>query len=62
MSYFSIQNAFPRRDDEGLRSGGCEMTISCSDFPRNYRRIMVGLSPNRLSIGGSNSRDIPLTS
>ena len=28
------------------------MTISWSD----YRRIIVGLSSNRLSIGGSNSR------
>ena len=28
------------------------MTISCSD----HGRIIVGLSPNRLSIGGSNSR------
>ena len=28
------------------------MTISCSD----HARIMLGLSSNRLSIGGSNSR------
>ena len=34
MLYFSIQNAFPRWDEEGLRGGGCEMTISCSDYPR----------------------------
>ena len=49
MLYFSIQNASPRWDEEGLRGGGCEMTISCSD----HARIMVGLSSNRLSIGGS---------
>ena len=31
--YFSIQNASPRSrwDESGLRSGGCEMTISWSD-------------------------------
>ena len=51
MLYFSIQNASPRWDEEGLRGGGCEMTISCSD----HARIMVGLSSNRLYIGGSNS-------
>ena len=27
MLYFSIQNASPRWDGEGLRGGGCEMTI-----------------------------------
>ena len=32
---FFIQNASPRWDESGLRSGGCEMTISCSDYPRN---------------------------
>ena len=31
MLYFSIQNASPRWDESGLRSGGCEMTMSCSD-------------------------------
>ena len=36
MLYFSIQNASPRWDEEGLRGGGCEMTI--------YPRIMFGLS------------------
>ena len=41
MLYFSIQSAFPRRDDEGLRSGGCEMTISCSDYPQDHGRIIV---------------------
>ena len=34
MLYFSIQNASPRWDGEGLRGGGCEMTISCSDYVR----------------------------
>ena len=52
MLYFSIQNASPRWDESGLRSGGCEMTILSSD----YVRIMFGMSSNRLSIGGSNSR------
>ena len=51
MLHFSIQNASPRWDEEGLRSGGCEMTISWSDYPR----IILGLSSNRLYIGGSNS-------
>ena len=37
----------PRSDESGLRSGGCEMTISCSD--------VLGMSSNRLYIGGSNS-------
>ena len=32
----SIQNASPRWDEEGLRGGGCEMTM--------YRRIILGLS------------------
>ena len=41
----------PRSDQEGLRSGGCEMTNSWSD----YGRIIVGMRSNRLSIGGSNS-------
>ena len=35
MLYFSIQNASPRWDEEGLRSGGCEMTILSSDYRRN---------------------------
>ena len=34
-----------------IRSGGCEMTILSSDDGR----IILGLSSNRLSIGGSNS-------
>ena len=33
MFYFSIQNASPRWDEEGLRGGGCEMT--------DYRRMVV---------------------
>ena len=37
----------PRSHGEGLRSGGCEMTILSSD--------MFGICSNRLSIGGSNS-------
>ena len=37
----------PSWDEEGLRSGGCEMTILSSDI--------VGLWSNRLSIGGSTS-------
>ena len=40
MLYFSIQNASPRWDDEGLRGGGCEMTILSSD----YVRIILGMS------------------
>ena len=47
MFYFSIQIASPRWDESGLRSGGCEMTISCS--------AVLGMSSNRLYIGGSNS-------
>ena len=42
MLYFSIQNASPRWDEEGLRGSGCEMTI--------YPRTILGSS-----IGGSNS-------
>ena len=52
MLYFSIQNASPRWDEEGLRGGGCEITISWSDYPW----IILGWSSNRLYIGGSNSR------
>ena len=36
MLYFSIQNASPRWDGEGLRGGGCEMTICL--------RVVVGWS------------------
>ena len=38
----------PSWDESGLRSGGCEMTILWSDISD-----IVGLSSNRLSIGGS---------
>ena len=48
---FHNTKSSPRSDREGLRSGGCEMTISWSD----YGRIIVGMCSNRLSIGGSNS-------
>ena len=55
---FYTTKSCPRSDREGLRSGGCEMTILSSDYPR----IMVGLwsdyprlSSNRLSIGGGTS-------
>ena len=48
--FFNTKSS-PRSDQKGLRSGGCEMTISCSDYPP----IMLGLSSNRLSIGWSNS-------
>ena len=37
MLYFSIQNASPRWDGEGLRGGGCEMRFVIgwsSDGPR----------------------------
>ena len=47
MLYFSMKN----RLQDGLRSGGCEMTILCSDYPR----IMLGSCSNRLCIGGSTS-------
>ena len=55
MLYFTIQNRLQAGTSKGLRSGGCEMTILCSD----YRRIssdIRGLWSNRLSIGGSTSR------
>ena len=32
MFYFFIQNASPRWDESGLRTGGREMTISSSDI------------------------------
>ena len=52
MLYFSIQNRPQERSQgEGLRSGGCEMTILSWD----YLRIILGLCSNRLSIGGSTS-------
>ena len=39
MLYFSIQNASPRWDEEGLRGGGCEMTILSSDYVRTTLRL-----------------------
>ena len=54
MLYFSIQNASPRCDEKGLRSGGCEMTILCSD----HGRIMVESSLH----WWKQFRDFPLTS
>ena len=54
MLYFSIQNASPRWDEEGLRGGGCEMTILSSD----HARIMVESSLYWRKI----FRDFPLTS
>ena len=42
---FYNTKSYPSWDESGLRSGGCEMTILWSDI--------VGLSLNRLSIGGS---------
>ena len=48
---FGTQNASPRWDAQGHRSGGCEMTILCSYYPR----IILGSWSNRLYIGGSNS-------
>ena len=48
---FQYQNRLQDRTSIRLRSAGCEMTILSSD----HGRIMVGLSSNRLYIGGSNS-------
>ena len=39
MLYFSIQHASPRWDESGLRSGGREVTISCSDHGRIIRAV-----------------------
>ena len=47
MLYFLIQNASPRWDESGLRSGGCEMTTSCSDvlgMSSECRRIVFLLA------------------
>ena len=51
---FYNRKSSPRSDREGLRSGGSEMTILSSDI-FGYGRIILGLSSNRLSIGGSTS-------
>ena len=48
--FFNTKSS-PRSQGEGLRSGGCEMTILSSD----YRRIILGSCSNHLSIGGSTS-------
>ena len=32
---FFMTKSSPRSDESGLRSGGCEMTILSSDYPRN---------------------------
>ena len=47
MLYFSIQNRLRDRTSKVW----CEMTILSSD----HGRIILGLSSNRLYIGGSNS-------
>ena len=41
MLYFSIQNASPRWDEKGLRSGGCKMTIIIVGLCSDYVRIIV---------------------
>ena len=50
---FYNRKSSPRSDREGFRSGGSEMTILSSDI-FGYR-IILGLSSNRLSFGGSTS-------
>ena len=41
-------NWFPWWDESGLRSGGCEMTMSCSD----HGQIIFGMPSHRPSFGG----------
>ena len=55
MLYFSIQNRVQGRTSKVSEAAGarCDFLIGLSS---DYRRIVVGLSSNRLSIGGSNSR------
>ena len=55
MLYFSIQNRVQGRTSKVSEAAGarCDFLIGLSS---DYRRIIVGLSSNRLSIGGSNSR------
>ena len=48
MLYFSIQNRLQDRTSKVSEAAGARW--------RFYPRIMVGLSSNRLYIGGSNSR------
>ena len=56
---FFVENASPGWDESGLRSGGGEMRILSSDYPRissDYPRIYARISSNRLlSIGGNTS-------
>ena len=49
---FYNRKSSPSWDESGLRSGGCEMTILWSDVV-GCGRIILELSSNRLSIGGS---------
>ena len=55
MLYFSIQNRVRGRTSKVSEAAGarCDFLIGLSS---DCRRIVVGLSSNRLSIGGSNSR------
>ena len=55
MLYFSIKNRVQGRTSKVSEAAGarCDFLIGLSS---DYRRIIVGLSSNRLSIGGSNSR------
>ena len=55
MLYFSIQNRVQGRTSKVSEAAGarCDFVIGlCSEC----RRIIVGMSSNHLSIGGSNSR------
>ena len=54
MLYFSIQNRVQGRTSKVSESAGarCDFLIGLSS---DYRRIILGLSSNRLYIGGSNS-------
>ena len=55
MLYFSMQNRVQGRTSKVSEAAGarCDFLIGLS---LDCRRIIVGLSSNRLSIGGSNSR------
>ena len=55
MLYFSIQNRLRDRTSKVSEAAGarCDFLIGLSS---DCRWIVVGLSSNRLSIGGSNSR------
>ena len=54
MLYFSIQNRVRGRTSKVSEAAGarCDFLIGLSS---DYRRIILGLSSNRLYIGGSNS-------